>query len=180
MIEEINFFKAFKIKKHRPFNEILNEPVKVGRVFQKYQKHIANSKRSFNLVSTDNEFPFPEKWYKSIGYTIRGFCFTFNNVPNNVQNILNPSANLINDRENNNIELADKTFTKELFFDEQPLLDKIAEYKAIPTKDFINESFFLNDKSNTIKKTFISALNKQLSIYGSFSYFSGNTSKKKT
>ena len=33
MIEEINFFKAFKIKKHRPFNEILNEPVKVGRVF---------------------------------------------------------------------------------------------------------------------------------------------------
>ena len=35
------------------------------------------------------------------------------------------------------------------------------------------------DKSNTIKKTFITALNKQLSIYGSFSYFSGNVSIKK-
>ena len=34
------------------------------------------------------------------------------------------------------------------------------------------------DKSNTIKNTFITALNKQLSIYGSFSYFSGNTSIK--
>ena len=30
------------------------------------------------------------------------------------------------------------------------------------------------DKSNIIKKTFISALNKQLSIYGSFSYFPGS------
>ena len=53
------------------------------------------------------------------------------------------------------------------------------EYKAIPTKNLINESFFLCDKSNTIKKTFITALNKQLSIYGSFSYFSGNVSIKK-
>ena len=35
------------------------------------------------------------------------------------------------------------------------------------------------DKSNTIKKTFITALNKQLSIYGYFSYFSGNVSIKK-
>ena len=75
--------------------------------------------------------------------------------------------------------MVDKTFTSELFFDERPLLAKIAEYKAIPTINFINESFFLYDKSNTIKKTFISALNEQLSIYGSFSYFSGNTSIKK-
>ena len=66
----------------------------------------------------------------------------------------------------------------ELIFNEKELLAKIAEYKAIPTKNFINESFFLYDKSNTIKKTFITALNKQLSIYGSFSYFSGNTSIK--
>ena len=74
--------------------------------------------------------------------------------------------------------MVDKTFTIELIFDKKELLVKIAEYKAIPTKNFINESFFLFDKSNTIKKTFITALNKQLSIYGSFSYFSGNTSIK--
>ena len=32
------------------------------------------------------------------------------------------------------------------------------------------------DKSNLIKKTFVTAINKQLSLYGSFSYFSGKTS----
>ena len=32
------------------------------------------------------------------------------------------------------------------------------------------------DKSNLIKKTFVTASNKQLSLYGSFSYFSGKTS----
>ena len=39
----------------------------------------------------------------------------------------------------------------------------------------MNESYFLYDKSNLIKKTFISAIQKQLSLYGSFSYFSGDT-----
>ena len=33
-------------------------------------------------------------------------------------------------------------------------------------------------KSNTIKKTYVTAINKQLSLYGSFSYFSGKTSIK--
>ena len=51
---------------------------------------------------------------------------------------------------------------------------KIAEYIAIPTKRFINESYFLYDKSNLIKKI-VTAINKQLSLYDSFSYFSGTT-----
>ena len=48
-------------------------------------------------------------------------------------------------------------------------------YNAIPTKSYIKESYFLYDKSNLIKKTFVTAINKQLSLYGSFSYFSGKT-----
>ena len=130
------------------------------------------------LHPDDNQFPFPKKWFKNIGYTIDGFSFTLKDAPDNLKDVLNPSDELINDGENNNIEVVDKTFTVELIFNEKELLAKIAEYKAIPTKNFINESFFLYDKSNTIKKTFITALNKQLSIYGSFSYFSGNTSIK--
>ena len=139
---------------------------------------MANSNQSFLLNPDDNQFLFPKKWFKNMGYTIDGFSFTIKNAPDNLKNILNPSDELINDGENNNIEVVDKTFTMELIFNEKELLAKIAEYKAIPTKNFINESFFLYDKSNTIKKTFITALNKQLSIYGSFSYFSGNTSIK--
>ena len=55
------------------------------------------------------------------------------------------------------------------------LIEKIAEYNAIPTKNFIDEGYFLYDKSNLIKKTFVAAINKELNLYGSFSYFSGKT-----
>ena len=51
------------------------------------------------------------------------------------------------------------------------LIEKIAEYNAIPTKNFINEGYFLYDKSNLTKKTFVTAINKELNLYGSFSYF---------
>ena len=36
---------------------------------------------------------------------------------------------------------------------------------------YIKESYFLYDKSDLIKDTFITALNKKISIYGSMSYF---------
>ena len=54
----------------------------------------------------------------------------------------------------------------------------MAEYNAVPTKDFINESYFLYNKSFLIKKAFATAINKTLSIYGSFSHFSGKTAEK--
>ena len=53
---------------------------------------------------------------------------------------------------------------------------KLLEYRSIPTKNFINESYFLYDRSNLLKKTFITALNKEIALYGSFSFFSGKTS----
>ena len=56
--------------------------------------------------------------------------------------------------------------------------DKMAEYNAAPTKHFINGNYLLYDKSFLIKKTFVTAINKTLSIYGSFSHFSGKTTEK--
>ena len=35
----------------------------------------------------------------------------------------------------------------------------------------MNESYFLYDKSNLIKQTFVTEINKLLSTYGSISYF---------
>ena len=61
---------------------------------------------------------------------------------------------------------------------EREIANKLSEYRAIPTKNFINESYFLYDKSNLIKKTYITSLNKQIAFYGSFSYFSGKTAVK--
>ena len=73
-------------------------------------------------------------------------------------------------------ESEQNTLSDEIFY---PLVkylkEKIEEYKAIPTKNFINEGYFLYDRSNLIKKTFVTAINKELNLYGSFSYFSGKT-----
>ena len=126
------------------------------------------------------DFYFPDKYYSNIGFTIHNYSFRMNSaLADNLKNALNPLDDLVNSAITNNTELVDNNLTSDLFFDETAFLQKVQEYKAIPTKKFINESFLLYDKSNTIKKTFITALNKQLSIYGSFSYFSRNTSIKK-
>ena len=45
-------------------------------------------------------------------------------------------------------------------------------------KKNVNESYFLYDKSNLIKRTFVTAINKQFSLFGSFSFFSGKTEAK--
>ena len=46
--------------------------------------------------------------------------------------------------------------------------EKIAEFNAVPTKQFINESY---------KKTFVTAINKIISIHGSLSHFQGKTAE---
>ena len=49
--------------------------------------------------------------------------------------------------------------------------NNIKNYKNTPMTYYIKESYFLYDKSDLIKDTFITALNKKISIYGSMSYF---------
>ena len=39
------------------------------------------------------------------------------------------------------------------------------------TVSFVNESYFLYDKSNVIEQTFITEINKLTTVYGSISYF---------
>ena len=66
---------------------------------------------------------------------------------------------------------------KTLLFPEQKVIeDSIKNYKNVSIKNCINESYFLNNKSDLIKETFITALNIKISIYGSISYF--NKKKK--
>ena len=47
------------------------------------------------------------------------------------------------------------------------------------TVNFINESYFLYDKSNLIKETFITEINKIVLIYGSISYFAERKQENK-
>ena len=100
---------------------------------------------------------FPGKFYESIRFTVSGFSFEFKKL--NVESGIKQVENSLNEA---------------LFYENKKnIKEKIAKYIAIPTKNFINESYFLCDKSNLIKKTFAAVVNKQLSLYGSFSYFSG-------
>ena len=109
-----------------------------------------------------------------MGYTVHGFSFTFKSAANNLSTILKPSNDLINVE--SGLEEVENTLIDELFYTVKKIKEKIEEYNAIPIKHFINESYFLYNKSNLIKKTFITTINKQLSLYSSFSYFLGKTS----
>ena len=84
-------------------------------------------------------------------------------------------SNLINFE--TNTEWEQNTISGEIFYPVVKYLkEKIAEYNAIPTKNVINESYFLYNKSNLIKKTFVTAINNYLNLYGSFSCFSEKSS----
>ena len=54
---------------------------------------------------------------------------------------------------------------------QQQIEEKIKEYDTVPSKNFINESYFLCDKSGLIKESCITAINKKVSLFESTSYF---------
>ena len=84
----------------------------LGRRLYEYQVD-ENNKRPINIHSRDLDWPFPDKFHESIGYTIHGFSFKFKNLPNTLSHILNPSDNLINIE--SNTEQAENNLTEELF-----------------------------------------------------------------
>ena len=141
------------------FNEI-------GRKLYEYRRN-ANGYFIGDFTLQDLDWSFPEKFFNSVKYTVHGFTFTLN-AANKIKRILNPSNSLINAEDNT--ETMQDILSDEIFYHVTKYIkEKIVEYNVIPTKNVIN------DKSNLIKKTFVSAINKQLSLYGSFSYFSGKS-----
>ena len=62
-----------------------------------YEYRINRNKKRLKTIHPKNlDWPFPDKFYESIRYTIHGFLFKFKNLPNSLSSILNPSKNLIN------------------------------------------------------------------------------------
>ena len=83
---------------------------------------------------------------------------------------MEPSSGLIN--KNTGIEETSSVPTQASFFPEQKAIeDAIKNYKNVSVVHYINESYFLYDKHDLIKETFITGLNKKILIYGSISYF---------
>ena len=66
--------------------------------------------------------------------------------------------------------------TRRHFFSRKKGIEEaIEKLNEIGTDFYINESYFLYDRSGFIKQAFITALNKTISIYGSVSYFNKKT-----
>ena len=164
---QTNFLKDMRFVGEYPkINE--SQFCKFKSIGRRLYKYIPTTQKIKEFNPQEIDIPFPEKYIEDFTYTVRGFSFKVNGT-NKIKEKLNPLSNLI-DFETNTEQ---NTISDEIFYpDLKYLKEKIAEYNAIPTKNFINESYFLYDKSNLIKKTFVTAINKYLNLYGSFSYSS--------
>ena len=105
-----------------------------------------------------------------MGFTLDGFEFLIPNCHASLKSWLKPSNELINTLKGETEILA----TKNTFKLPQETLVKpaIKNYIRRLTVNVINESYFLFDKSNLRKETFIE-INKIVLIYGFLSYFVG-------
>ena len=85
------------------------------------------------------------------------------------QNLLTPKGNLLNGTTPEAINL----FSSNVFKLSAENLGKtvIENYIKKVTVGFINESYFLYNKSNVIEQTFVTEINKLISVYGSIRFF---------
>lgn len=129
------------------------------------------------ILPKDNDFPMPASYMTSFGATVKDFSFKFNNTTRRLEVALEPETNLLNLE--NNVLKATHFLTTDYFYSHQKeITEAIDEYNKLLQKYFVNESYFLYDKSNLIKDTHITAINKNLSIYGSLSYFQGQSTNE--
>ena len=118
----------------------------------------------------DLDWIFPDKCSLKIGSSVRGFTFNITpKVNDDLRNFLEPSTSLIN-KESGQEEF-DSVPTKGHFFSRKKCIEEaIEKLGKIVTDFYINESYFLHNKSSFIEQTFMTALKKKISIYGSISY----------
>ena len=116
--------------------------------------------RTISLPIVDVAWPMPDKYFLTIGATFRGFSFLFPKAFKTIKDNFISTNNLLNiiKRHWKNIERHKVCW---FFPEEKKTNEKFAEYNPVPIWQFINESYFLYNRSNLIKETFITAINKK-------------------
>ena len=111
-------------------------------------------------------FTYRKNIKKQWVFSVHGFNFVFS-VGEFLTKTITPSLELINGT--GGFEEISKIL-KEIFKILQEKLVKTAidSYMKKLTVNFINQSYFLYDKSNFIKETFVTEINKKILIYGSY------------
>ena len=128
------------------------------RVFYVYKSETVRVHKSDDHTQLD--WLFPNYYSKTSGLSVRGFEFTLPNLSGPLKTFFGPLQNLINSE--NGTEETSSAPTQATFFSAQKVTeDFIKIYKNIPLKYYTHESYFLYDKSDLVKETFITALNKK-------------------
>lgn len=117
-------------------------------------------------------------YFKSVGRTITGFDFEFPNASRRLLAAFEPGSNLLN-LESETTTVTHFLIKDDFYLQQKPITDLIKEYNNFLGEYFVIESYFLYDKSNLIKNTYITAINQAFSIYDSFSYFKGKSANEK-
>ena len=115
---------------------------------------------------------FPKTYWRTMGLSINGFNFFRGWIP---KKLITSPHDLINKAGGTDEEIF--VAPKEIFrLPQQKLVETaLRNYKEKLTTNFVNESYFLYDKHDLIKETYITELNKKILIYSSVSYFNKMT-----
>ena len=92
--------------------------------------------------------------FKSIGSIVRGFNFFSPNLSTSLKTFFQPSQNLLN-IESGTEEISAVSTQYSFYPVQQQIEEKIKEYNSVPVRNFVNESYFLYDKSDLVKETYI-------------------------
>ena len=68
-------------------------PSEYGRVLYIYESH---STQTLRFSDSTIEWNFPDKYPKTLGISVRGFKFNFQNLDDSLKHLLEPSSDLIN------------------------------------------------------------------------------------
>ena len=135
--------------------------------------HNEKDTSTYDIDDSDQNWCFLDKYPKIMGFSIRGFEFTFPDSKDPIKNLITPSSELINKVSGTEEGPAP---SKEPFNPpEKPIRVAIENYKNKLLVNYINESYFLYDKSDLVKETFITELNRKVLIYDFISYFNKKT-----
>ena len=102
-----------------------------------------------NQAVPNSDVYLPDFHYYNIGHHVAGFVFT---IPkgNHLQKLLTPTDNLLNEMTPERVNLFSKNIFK--FPHETLVKTAINNYIKKLTVSFVNEGYFLCDKSNVIKQ----------------------------
>ena len=132
----------------------------IRRKYYEYKKS-TSSLSVKSLLAIDSDWPFPDFYYKSIGSTVKGFSLFYPNLSDSLKNLIEPSPNLIN-TESETEETSTVPTQYSFYPGQQQIEEDMKSYNNVPLKYFINESYFLYDKSDLIKETYYCTKEKNL------------------